>query len=69
MNRITQIAPSHCPTPGLSIYKRNVSEGVSPDPPQVRKGMNRIKQVLSGRLTEHEQPLVREQLKSILDAM
>ena len=36
---------------------------------KVRKSMGRIKQVLSERLGEHEDPAVRLQLKTFIDAM
>ncbi len=36
---------------------------------KVRKSMNRIKQVLSERLKEHEDPQIRMELKAFIDAM
>jgi hypothetical protein len=36
---------------------------------KVRKSMNRIKQVLSERLGEHDDPQVRIELKAFIDAM
>ncbi|GAB4815920.1 hypothetical protein N2152v2_002966 [Parachlorella kessleri] len=36
---------------------------------KVRLSMNRIKQVLSERLKEHEDPHIRMQLKAVIDAM
>lgn len=45
---------------------------VMPDPiriTKVRKGMNRIKQVMSERLREHEDVDVRIQLKAFIDSM
>ena len=43
-----------------------------PDPARltkVRKGMNRIKQVMAERLNEHDDPTVRMNLKAFIDAM
>ena len=43
-----------------------------PDPSRltkVRKGMNRIKQVMSERLSEHDDPHMRMQLKAFIDSM
>jgi hypothetical protein len=43
-----------------------------PDPARltkVRKGLNRIKQVMSERLDEHQDPSVRLQLKAFIDSM
>ena len=43
-----------------------------PDPSRltkVRKGMSRIKHVMSERLQEHEDPTIRMQLKAFIDAM
>ncbi|EFN53646.1 hypothetical protein CHLNCDRAFT_136365 [Chlorella variabilis] len=43
-----------------------------PDPSRltkVRKSMNRIKQVLSERLKEHEDPTIRMELKAFIDGM
>eukprot|EP00887_Chlorella_sp_A99_P002929 scaffold24.g2929.t1 len=36
---------------------------------KVRRSMNRIKQVLSERLREHDDPRVRAELKAVIDAM
>lgn len=36
---------------------------------KVRLSMNRIKQVLSERLSEHEDPKIRKELKAVIDAM
>lgn len=48
------------------------ARAMMPDPARltkVRKGMNRIKQVMSERLKEHEDPAVRLQLKAFIDSM